>query len=275
MSIKNLIINKIIGYYINSTNFNGMPLIKLQQQLKENIGQFNQGLTDLVKLGFIALNYTNNPYIKQFKDFPVSEQLEQLNYGDPRYICVFPTEKSLRTRLFTEKYDDRPFTRMLFYGKPQLQAVYIDLCILDDYFADQNYDIRFNDYSGSISYRGGQVLLSTFGLGYKAKNRERVVAVFLKYISALPSEHQQRWSMRLVKEKCHTVKKYEQDIILADWIEYSSKKYDAFTENFVALIKRRRKNWQQKVNFRMLKRTTISQLNTINYWKEIKNMPEN
>ena len=132
---------------------------------------------------------------------------------------------------------------MLLSGKPQLQVLYFDLNIVEDYFADPNYDVQFGVYSGSISYQDGRTLLGSFGLACRAGNRDRVVAVYLKYFLGLPPEHRQLWYTRLVDEKCHTQWEYEQEIVLHD-----SFGYDNFVRSFIDLAKRSRRCWQEKVN---------------------------
>ena len=238
MSLNEFIVNVVIDFYIESHDFNGIPLINLLQNIKESKENFDKAFIDLIQKGEVSLNFTENPHIKQFKDLPVKVQLERLEKGDPRYICVYPTEKVLKARKLTSKYDDKPFTKMLLYGKPQLQPMYFEIQILEDYFNDPRYDIYFTDYSGSISYHSendlikrDKILLSTFGIGYKENDasRERVVVVYLRYLSDLTPEHQQRWNTRLVNEKCFEALEYYQNTILGEWAEFGSI-YDAFIE---------------------------------------------
>jgi len=248
MSLNESIVNEVIGFYVGSPNFNGIPLINLQQYIREDEETILIALNELIKIGAITLNYTKHPHIKQFDDFPVYDQLAQLRSGNQRFICVYPSEKLLRTQIFTSRYDDRPFTKMLLHGKPQFRAMYFDQQILEDYFHNPNYHVEFSNYSGSIKFHSDMVLLSTFGLGYKDSDpcKERVVTVYLRYLSALTPEQQQRWSMKLVNEKCHSLLEYHQDIIAAEWAE-NGPNYDIFIDNFIKLIRFGKKPRQKNI----------------------------
>lgn len=255
MSLKELIMNEVIEFYLESYDFNGIPLYQLSAKHKRDKDRLDKAIIDLIKDGAISLNYTENPHVKQFKDFPVKDQLEQLKKGNPQHICVYPTENILKTLTLTSKYDNKPFTKMLLYGKPQLQPMYFEIQILEDYFNDPRYDVQFSDYSGSISYHSendlskkDKIFLSTFGIGYKDKDpyRERVVVVYLRYLSDLTPEHQQRWNTRLVNEKCFEALEYYQNTILGEWAEYGSI-YDAFIEELYNINEMSEKMFSKKL----------------------------
>lgn len=56
-----------------------------------------------------------------------------------------------------------------------------------------------------------------------------MVVVYLRYLSDLTPEHQQRWNTRIVLEKCYEAYEYYQNTILGEWAEYGSI-YQAFIE---------------------------------------------
>lgn len=120
-----------------------------------------------------------------------------------------------------------------------MKPLFFDIAILEQYFNDPRYSISPSDYSGSISFSSGntlsrrdQVVLQTFGMGYKKdrERRERVVAVYLRYLSGLTPKHQQRWRTYLIEgEECVVAREYYQNTILGEWAD-NVFIYDAFIE---------------------------------------------
>lgn len=230
--MKDRITNKIFDFYNNSHDFNGMPYWELE---KLHISNLDSYLLQLIGENVISVNFTINPHIKQF-DFLIDKQLEYLEKNGFSQVCFYPTEILLNKTLKTDKFDNRPFTKMLAYGKPQLMPIFFKIEILNSYVTDPRYDVEHSsDYSGMICYKSetdleeqDQILLETFGIGYKEEH-ERVIVVYLRYLSDLTPEHQQRWFTYIEKSKCREVYEYYQNSILGEWAEYSSI-YEAFIE---------------------------------------------
>lgn len=230
--MKDMITNKILHFYNNSYDFNGMPYWELEKLPISNLDSY---LLQLIKENVVSANFTTNPHIKQF-DFSVDKQLEYIEKNGFNQVCFYPTEALLNKALKTDKFDNRPFTKMLVYGKPQLIPMFFKIEILNSYAIDPRYNLKHsNDYSGMICCESetcleeqDQILLKTFGIGYE-EERERVVVVYLRYLSDLTSEHQQRWFTYMEKGKCQVVYEYYQNSILGEWVEYSSI-YEAFLE---------------------------------------------
>jgi len=150
------------------------------------------------------------------------------------------------TRPELRQYDDRPYTRRLAVAEPQLRAVFFELSVLDKYFRDPHYRCDFGDSEGSISVRDkhylsdqmaerDKVLLQTFGIGYD-HNRNRIVAVFLRYLSDLSAEHQQIWKAHEVSGPCTMNSDYERASIWGMWPEHYSV-YQAFIHEQIEINK--------------------------------------
>ena len=73
MILNDLIVDRVIEFYLKSHDFNGIPLTNLLKNIKDSKSNLNNALIDLIKGGIITLNYTVNPHIKQFNDFPVKD----------------------------------------------------------------------------------------------------------------------------------------------------------------------------------------------------------
>jgi hypothetical protein len=78
---------------------------------------------------------------------------------------------------------------------------------LERYVADPRYDVRFDDYMGSMSVANeffgdvqhperDKVSLQSFGLGFDDQ-RNPYVIVYLRYLAGLSAEHQQYWNSYL------------------------------------------------------------------------------
>ncbi|WP_145328555.1 hypothetical protein [Paenibacillus xylanexedens] len=230
------ILEEIVKFYVESSDFNGISYWRLKELfgVGEEETNFDPILIELINEGKISVNYTLNPHIKQFKDFSIESQINAINTM-PSNICLYPSETILAEEI-PDKYLDRPFTRMLYFGKPQLEPFFFDISILEQYYNDPRYSIFSSDYSGSISYiseqildERDQILLETFGIGYD-KNNHRVVAVYLRYLHDLTPEHQLRWKTYLLEnDDCEIVYEYYQNTIAGEWADNASI-YQAFIE---------------------------------------------
>ena len=231
------ILKDVIDFYKNSQDFNGIPLLSLLR-IKADKTILHDTIKSLIVEGKISVCHATNSHIKSFPDEPVHEQLSILETIEPSQICIYPTEKVLDVAVDSRIFADKPFTRMLALGKPQLMPpLFFDTVVLENYFSDPRYYLDYYDYGGSISYNGemearDQVLLQSFGLGYRKKDRERVVAVHLRYLSDLTPEHQQRWKTYLIEDDCVMAYPYYQNSILGEWASNASI-YQAFLEEIV------------------------------------------
>jgi len=91
-----------------------------------------------------------------------------------------------------DRFQNKPFTRRLLLGEPQLKPAFFHFDVLERYYNDPRYSFQFEDNQGTISitdkhYRSksmaakDKVFIQTFGLGYTAspKSRDRVIVVYL------------------------------------------------------------------------------------------------
>ncbi|WP_051043795.1 hypothetical protein [Psychromonas sp. CNPT3] len=94
-------------------------------------------------------------------------------------------------------------------GAGQLDYRTFDLSVLEYYRNDPRYSYETDSIHGSISIEdeyfqsksvpeSDQILLKTFGFAYDS-DYSRYVAVFLRYLSGLSSEHQKVWAAKEIK----------------------------------------------------------------------------
>lgn len=121
--------------------------------------------------------------------------------------------------------------------------MFFELEVLERYYADPRYYFSFEDYNGYISITSSfdqsediaekdKVFLQTFGLGYDS-NKNRVVVVYLRYLSYLTPEHQQIWNAQKMDGDCRIAEAYWRNTV-GEWAEGGSI-YDAFLEEQKAI----------------------------------------
>ena len=213
---KQTIESRVVDYYLNSRDYNGLPVPKLAKSLGVVIEDVLDLAVQMVKAGriFIPSPYQTNPFIKVF-DAPVDEQLLHIDKRDPGLICPYPTEAAISDSIDVSKYDDKPFTRLMVLANPKFLPFKFQLDVLDAYHRDPRYDFYFYDFGGRIQtaetspgqlHEQDKVELR-FGVGYGDKG-ERMVVVYLYHLASLPEKHQQIFKQFLTDESCHVAEEF-------------------------------------------------------------------
>jgi len=211
-------LQKITKFYLDSRNFNGIPIVDLGGNFEKVKGVL-RGLLEKEK---IVLNFGDrhpNPHILALEPEPKEEQIKKLDkliFEKPIYekygpltirtnsinCCAYPSKIHLKSVVDPDNYKDRPYTLLLALGEPQLSYRTFNLKILEIYRNDPRYHYETDDIHGSISVKSesnledrDEVFLQTFGFAYDGDIKNRYVAVFLRYLSDLTPEHQQRWKL--------------------------------------------------------------------------------
>ncbi len=198
---KNGLLTRITRHYLDSHDFNGLPV---EPSTPANT------VKNLVKNGLISVvrgDRHPNPHIKAFAAERIEDQLQKID-ASGLSGCLYPEPLLLRKAVNRSDYEGRPFSLCLALGEPQLSLKYFDLVVLESYRNDPRYYFQHDDIHGTISvkdehYMEGdsivpdrdQALLQTFGFGYD-KDTNRAAAVFLRYLHNLTPEHQRIWEAR-------------------------------------------------------------------------------
>lgn len=246
----------VYEFFINSSDFNGIPLRQISEDLK--IGY--QESIDFIKVGVrneeLSIQSSTNPHIIGFQEHEISNQLAILEnaktievqyetFGEITFsmeqteypICVYPSLAYLRDNRNLNDFGDQFFTKKLAQGEPQLSLVYFDIEVLERYAIDPRYNFSFNDYSGNIYCKydedekplvrdEDELFLKSFGLGY-GENRERLAVVPLCYLKDLSEDQQQFWKSKIYKKKGRVAEDYYNNIILGQWT-FSHSVFSAF-----------------------------------------------
>lgn len=210
-SLTSCVLDLITRSYQDSHDFNGVVYDEVAASVAASPEAARRAVRTLIRRGAIAAIYGDrhpNAYIRALPDEPIDSQLEKFDEeSDP---CLYPTEATLAKVVHPTLYADRPFTRRLALGEPQLAYAAFDLAVLEPYRNDPRYVFAASDAGGMISISDDyyqspemperdQVLLKSFGFCYGRKKR-RAVGVFLRYLSALSPEHQRIWHARMLAD---------------------------------------------------------------------------
>jgi len=222
-------LNRIVEFYLDSHDFNG---IRVDVLLGEMGLDTLETLKKLVSRGLVEVYSSayDNPYIKRLPALSFPQQLGFLESAKgEEHVCLFPSVKTMRRRLPSNKYRTKPFSRFLALGHAQLEPVFFQFGVLGRYQSDPRYIFRFDGLDGHISvktadYKGrgmpeaDKVGLETFGLGTNAKGH-RVVVTFPRYLSSMSSRHQQHWDSYRARGKAKMERNYGLRALWGEWTE--------------------------------------------------------
>ena len=262
MDFENKINGKVLDFYLASNDFNGIPLSEIINK-DTDVKQAKLILKNLILNNKVDLNSSDvNPHIKRFdlssskenqiksledlpNEYPLAKTKNSSNLFDYEYnvfssICLYPTEESLFERIGSSKeYLELPhFTKMLYFGKPQLDFLFFRIDVLDRYLEDPRYTVNCQDYRGSIHYSGetpehseDDTFLEHFGLAYNTRLRENLICVFVRDLKNLSERHQNHFFSYLEVKTDNHIPDYDyyRNSILAEWAENGSI-FEAFLE---------------------------------------------
>ena len=148
--LKKNIFQQVYNNFVNSLGYNGCSAYNLCYDCTQD--ELLQCLIELIKEEEIEIitGDVGNTYIKSFDAEPIEKQVTLLPSLSPFDYCIYPTESFLENKRDVSSFNDRPFSKMLALGKPQLKCRFFNIDILHHYATDPRYDYKFRDYFGSI-----------------------------------------------------------------------------------------------------------------------------
>lgn len=221
-NLKEQVLQQVYDNFVNSFGFNGCTLYDIGCECTKE--ELQKCLIELIKEGKIEIitGDVGNTYIKSYDAKPIEKQVEELPSLSFRDFCIYPTEKVLESKRDVSCFDDKPFSKMLALGKPQLRCRFFNIDILHHYATDPRYDYRFRDYFGEIyAYKSVEdsedIYLRTFSIGRNGD--DYVVAVFLRDLNFLPAIAQQKWYSKMIADssKCLVLKNFLDNQLLGNW----------------------------------------------------------
>jgi len=229
---------RVTAFYLESTDFNGIPARQLLRELAVAHDDIKTTLCDLIASErVVAVIDVLNPHIRRLPDRPLDDQIRRVIAAYDADYCLYPSRQVLEATFDRSTFQDRPFTLELALGAPQLEPVFFDLSVLEVYRNDPRYHYETNDISGWLGVRDEHYLsdkmeerdkisLQDFGFGY-SEDYDRAVAVYLRYLSDLSPEHQKIWNARRLRGAYTLHPDHYRSTILGEWPERISL-FDAF-----------------------------------------------
>lgn len=253
----NKIKERIYDFFVNSHDFNGIPLRHISTEFKIKYKLSIDLIKSLVEEGFVSIQSNLNPHIILFKPYPIEIQLKILEdakkvivkkittIGDvvimseetDHPICLYPSQSYLRSKRDLLEFSKAEYTKQLALGEPQLKPIFFEIEVLERYINDPRFNFKFDDYSGSISCKYAennnpivreedQIFLSTFGLGFDESGK-RLAVVYLRYLKDLTWEHQVYWKAKEASGDCKVVKEYYDNTVYGSW-DFAFSVFSAF-----------------------------------------------
>lgn len=212
-SIKKQIIESVVEHYLDKEGFNGISLNSLEIKFPNHSLPIKI-IIELIRAGYVGvidLGSDVNPHILRIGFEDEKTQIKKIKGVDKYHICIYPKRKLLEQYVDKAKYMNTPYRLELALGEPQLSYRVFDLSVLENYRNDPRYLYKSNDLHGTIQIssetsnttplaESDKIFLKTFGFAYN-ENYDRVVAVFLRYLSKLSPDHQAVWKAKEVKGK--------------------------------------------------------------------------
>lgn len=196
--------------YFTSGDFNGMPIYRLTNDFDIESVEFRIVVRSAIEDEILTARFNGNTHIRAFSNYSKEKVLEWLDTEEyPSHICLYPHANKLASSAKLITYEDSPYELELAKGAGQLDYRTFDLSVLEYYRNDPRYSYTTDFIHGSISIKDeyfesksvaehDQILLQTFGFAYD-DDMNRYVAVFLRYLANLSSEHQMVWKVKEIK----------------------------------------------------------------------------
>jgi len=260
-------IDLVIDKYIKSSDFNGLPMEELESELQINTEELRKRIKSLIINGILEVSLSSNPHIKIF-DSSVKAQIDFFDKKDISAIVLYPSRIILSQHINQNDYIDRPFSRMLLLGYPQLHSCHFDLSVLERYRNDPRYELTDDGTTLGLEIKGefyiddkipeeDKIGIQGFGYAYTKKEKQRVVAVFLRYLHDLSSRHQKHWESHQVSGQFLIDRDYYKRSFLGEFTDNRSI-YEAFLEeekqiNIICKIMKRTPLFKKEYNSESLK----------------------
>lgn len=242
----------VFSFFCDSSDYNGIPLRQVSQDLNLDYAASIDLIKELVKSEVVSIQSSTNPHIIGFKHHPVKSQLEILEHArsikvekqsfgnfeveveQTEYpICLYPTPIYAKENRDIGKFGYAKYSVELAFSEPQMSFRFFETDVLERYSNEPRFDFEFNDFSGQISCKyddegnpilreEDQIFLKSFGLGFDSSGA-RVIAVMLRDLGNLSSEHQIAWSAKEIpSSECKVLEDYFNNQILGQWITSKS-----------------------------------------------------
>ena len=219
---KEKLLQKIVDYYLKSTEYNGLPLCTFADNFDNILCQ----LVDEGKVEILSSSDVINPHIKAF-DVTTDKDIQKEYIRNKDILSVAYPSKSVLSSIDIDS--TMPYSGMLRRGIEQFEILYFNIEILERYVNNPKFFIIDNGYRGSI-YPEDQYLedeeidneyVKNYGMAYiDGPTFERAVGVFVYDLSKLTAQKQQLWRAFELKfqDRCHIHPGFVKNLVLGAWV---------------------------------------------------------
>lgn len=218
---KNVVLQEIIDFYLQSKDFNGLPIYQMNNYDKEEL--LNLIDNDLIEA--ISEKEVLNPHIRGF-NLDIPKDIQKNNASDlESHTCFYPTEKALEGVKIDYK---SPYTILMQKGREQFDIIFFDIEILERYINNPKFLIMDNGYRGSICIRDeyyddedDSEYIKDYGMAYiEGEKLTRAVAIFLIDLAKLSPKIQMLWKAFELKNqnRCKVNSRFIKNLIYGEWV---------------------------------------------------------
>lgn len=217
------LLDEVYLHYIQSTEFNGLPLSSVTSCSKDETKDVLQKLIEKGDIYVLSSKFDSNPYIIRFGFPSIEEQIEYIqNYSFNEELVLYPSPSYLEKNRNVSELALYPFKKMMAMGYPQLKACFFEYNVLQHYAFDPRKNLKFNDYQGEIHSDADinstqYINLKTFGIG---RNKEDfVIVAFPRDLQNMSSMNQSIWLGHMIKDtaNCKILKDYYDNLFNVSW----------------------------------------------------------
>ncbi len=219
---KEHVLNEIIEYYLESCDFNGLPIYQMQNYNFNILCE----LIDDEMIEVLSDKETLNPHIKAFDlNIPIERQKDNISKTS-NYSVLYPTRKALKD---IPHDHSRPYTEQMQKGEKQFKITYFSIEILERYVSNPKFLIMDSGYRGNIypkdEYCEDESIedeyIKDYGMAYiEGDNLERAIGVFVYDLAKLSSKKQMLWKGYELsrQDNCKIATGFVDNLIHGSWV---------------------------------------------------------
>lgn len=220
---KETVLNEIINYYIESHDFNGLPVYSMKYYDYSILCELiDEGLIEI-----LSEKETINPHIKAFDfNIPTDQQKENIS-KNTNYSVLYPTRKALES---VPMDYTKPYSTLMQNGEKQFKIIYFSIEILERYVNNPKFTIMDNGYRGNICVKDEFIddetiedeYIKNYGMAYiDGENLERAIGVFVCDLAKLSSQKQKLWNGFELpnQQKCKINAGFVDNLIKGEWVK--------------------------------------------------------
>ena len=199
------ILNRITRFYLESTNFNGMPASSLAYELASSLTTLTPQLSTLVEKEAVSVLFGDNhpnPFIRALPDDPVEQQIHKISSSGLEGAYLYPLPRYLNRVVNRKYFEDRPFSLQIALGEPQYSFQYFDPALLDYYLEHTRCNFT-HDVQSTLVLPDTKIRFTRASVGPSyGVQFTNLLSANLQQLGALQPVEQQLWDSMALPGPC-------------------------------------------------------------------------